>query len=107
MTYQNQVMHILAFDSPDNRLNALLRLHAGSVATGIGAMGWEIHGENLIDFGAGGKPGRMLHGSRQVTPNSAPTPGSLPRSVHQEIICQILHLGDNYSINFDSRRVFE
>ena len=54
MTHHNQVMHILAFDGPDDSLNALLRQHAGSVTAGIGAMRREIHGENLIDFWAGG-----------------------------------------------------
>ena len=63
MTHQNQVMHILAFDSPDNCLNALLRQHAAGVTTGIGAMRGKIHGEYLVYFGAGGKPGRMLHRS--------------------------------------------
>lgn len=54
MTHQNQVMHILAFDSSDDCLHALLRQHAGSVTTGIGTMRREVHGENIIDFGAGG-----------------------------------------------------
>ncbi len=54
MSHQNQVMHILAFDGADNSLHALLRQHAGGVPTGIGAMRREIHGKNLIDFGAGG-----------------------------------------------------
>ena len=107
MSHQNQVMHILAFNCPDNSLNALLCQHSGSVTTRIGAMRGQIHGVNLIDFGAGGKPRRMLDWSRQVTPNSTPAPGTLPGSVHQEIIRQILHLEDNYSINSGSHRVGE
>ena len=86
VTHQDHVLQSPSLNIMSNRLNTLFKSHFTSIAIGVGAMAWQVHGEKSVGAALGVEARRVFHRSGQVPPDPVPDPRPLAGFMHHQKI---------------------